>query len=109
MKKHKTTKAFTLAEGLIALLAIALLLTFVIGIIRGCAGLDTDMTDYLSRNYPGYEIINTECMSYDSDGDGYIRCTGSVRKDTNSDIQLVEAECNLFTKRCAPIKARGWR
>lgn len=44
---------------------------------------------WLGRNYPGVDF-HVDCMTYDSDGDGYVSCT-AVRKDGTG--QPIGLEC----------------
>ena len=54
------------------------------------AQLETDARAYGKRM--GYQVVGVECMNMDSDQDGYVSCSMSVKK-TDGNIDLIPVEC----------------
>lgn len=89
-------KAYTLIEVIVVVLVIVIFLALVVGGVRGCAGrrgaAEDSMREYVSKLYPGREIIGVACTNIDSDGDGYISCTATI--DTDNGPNVVERQIN---------------
>ena len=68
--------------------------------LSGCKaiiGADSDEAlgyakEFVAKNFPGTEAVNLECQSGDSDDNGYVSCTASL-KDAKGDIKLHPLEC----------------
>lgn len=84
------------------------------GARAGNKGSAQEMEDYVHNLYPGSKDIRIQCMGYDSDRDGYVRCT-SVFEYKEKETKL-EAECayapdgdcgpGTYTSGCGPVKTR---
>jgi len=35
--------------------------------------------EFVKKNFPGQEVVNVECQNADSDDNGYVSCTASVK------------------------------
>lgn len=72
------------------------------------------LQEYATSTYPGYEIVSKNCEVSDSDGNGRVRCTLSVRRDADSEIRPDSVECpsrwwpQPFTTECVGVKSVGF-
>lgn len=72
------------------------------------------LQEYAASTYPGYEIISHKCEVSDSDGNGRVRCTLSVRRDKDAEIRPDSVECpsrwrpQPFTTQCVGVKSGGF-
>lgn len=86
-------KAFTLIELIVVVVIVLIIGALVIGGIRGCSGggggqaPEDAMRDYVGSLYPGREIIGVNCVTMDSDGDGYVSCTATIDMDAGPDVK----------------------
>jgi prepilin-type N-terminal cleavage/methylation domain-containing protein len=92
-------KALTLIELLIATFIAAILITVILAGIRGCTtqgvAAEDSMREYVSRLYPGREVIGVACTNMDTDGDGYISCTATIDIDNGPNVveRQINAQC----------------
>lgn len=80
----------------------SILLSLILAVVTlsGCKaviGADTSEAEgyaqeFVRKNFPGQEVVNVECQNADSDDNGYVSCTASV-KDSKGDIKLHPLEC----------------
>lgn len=48
--------------------------------------------EHVAALYPGTEVVGIVCVGTDSDGDGYVSCTATIRGDSNQTERL-DLEC----------------
>ncbi len=48
---------------------------------------------HITSLYPGAVIVGGTCQSADSDGNGYVSCTVTMREAEGKSIQRVDLEC----------------
>jgi hypothetical protein len=78
------------------LLALCCALTLTIG-CKAIVGADTDEAEgyakeFVAKNFPGQEVISIECQNADSDDNGYVSCTVSI-KGKDGEPKLLALEC----------------
>jgi hypothetical protein len=63
------------------------------------------MREYLQKLYPSRQVIGVACTNVDTDGDGYVSCTGTV--DIVGKEKQVNAQCSSqvigFNSGCKPM------
>ena len=81
----------------LVLLTITILLATALAGCTSCIGADTSEAEgyaktFVAKNFPGQQVVNIECQNADSDGNGYVSCTASV-KDAKGNTVLHPLEC----------------
>lgn len=98
-------KAVTLIEILVVIAIIAIVLAVLFPLFFGASGNKTSSEDqmrqYLSTLYPNYEVVGISCTDRDTNANGYISCTATLK---SPDGRMLEksAECSssMFNQGC---------
>lgn len=93
-------KGFTLIELLviIAIVAILLAILYPIFSMASAKGRSNDQAveawkAHLQASYPGYTVVNATCVARDTDYDGYVSCSATL-KDPSGTIIDKNMECS---------------
>lgn len=99
-------KGFTLIELMVVMSIIAILVAILyttFAMARGSQGMQHDYaqqqwTQWLNNNYSpvGYRVVASECVSRDTDGNGYVSCTATLTND-KGDIKRENMECSAWS------------
>ncbi len=84
-------KGYTLIELIITIAVVLIGLTFVVGFVGNCAGCNTADVPANARAWAtsmGMKPTGVQCVTRDTDGDGYVSCT--IRSE---DGKLQNIEC----------------
>lgn len=92
----------------VAIIAIAATCAFSCGGCGQKANAEQEMRDYMTSL--GYTVKAVNCVNRDSDGDGYVSCTGTY-EDKNGNIHQISSECastfSFGNSGCRAPKMRG--
>ena len=108
----KNKKGFTIIEVFVVIIIIGVFLVSIIPPFfsghfgTSKEGNEISMRRYIDTLYPSLQDVTIICSSKDSDGNGYVRCTGAGNKvdeygNVNDRITII-AECD--SNDCAPIQ-----
>lgn len=82
---HSSSRGFPLIELMIVLAIFGIFAAIVAGNMGGChtqdqirSAVQSDANDFMTQMYPDAKNRTAVCVGSDSDGDGYVSCTGRV-------------------------------
>jgi flagellar basal body-associated protein FliL len=52
--------------------------------------------EFVAKNFPQANVQNLECQNADSDGDGYVSCTVSLKEGAKTRLQAIECAGTYF-------------
>lgn len=103
-------KGFTIVELMVVIVIMAILGAVVFGRMgMGGGSKEEAMQSYVAFIEPSAQNIRVRCQDWDSDGDGYTRCTAAFI--VNGKSQSAAAECPgmmSWNSDCVEVKGRGF-
>ncbi len=104
---------FTLVEVMIVFAIIGILSAIACGNLANCSGVNAQgdatasMRQYMTNMYRA-PTARIQCVGRDSDGDGYVSCSGAY-EDAEGKTQVVNVECAYWISEGCRLPKVGFR
>lgn len=99
---YRNRNGFTLIELLIVIVILGIFLGICGAIFVNCNSLvgsgkaEDFARQHVAALYPTHEVVGLSCVTQDSDGDGYVSCTVTIREGEGA-VEALALECSRFT------------
>lgn len=115
---NASTSSDTLTLGCFALVIALVVGSMGVSCYRNVTGASSrkatdEFKQWTANQYPSsrFELIGMECNSIDSDGDGYVSCSGTIEDKETKKIERLSVECSsgILNGGCREQRIGGFR